>query len=450
MNEGWERTTLGELTKWRSGGTPSKSKNEYWGGDIPWISASSMRGNRYSDSKLKVTELGLKNGTKLAQKNDILLLVRGSILHQKIQVGIATKDLSFNQDVKSLTVREDIDPWFILAWLRGNEWGLLNMVENTGIGAGKLDTTLLQNLPVNLPPLTEREKITSCFRSIDDKIHLLRQQNATLESMSQALFKSWFVDFDPVIDNALAAGRALPEALAVRVAKRRAVLDAGDYPVLPEGVRGLFPDSFVFSEGLGRWVPEGWEVKAVSDLVNTISETFRLKEVNEVIFLNTGDIQNGEFLHQEYSIASNLPGQAKKSIQKGDILYSEIRPKNKRFAYVDFDAQDYVVSTKLMVLRSTDIVDAKFIYHFLTQQNVIDRLQTLAESRSGTFPQITFDVLSTISLVLPVNKEIIEIFNKKCLFDQLAKTSAIRKKIATLTRLRDVLLPELISGRVGV
>ena len=68
-----------------------------------------------------------------------------------------------------------------------------------------------------------------------------------------------------------------------------------------------------------------------------------------MIFFNTSDILNGEFLHTNYSLVDEMPGQAKKKIQKGDILYSEIRPANKRFALVRVNAEDYVVSTKLMV-----------------------------------------------------------------------------------------------------
>ncbi|MDD8774183.1 restriction endonuclease subunit S, partial [Escherichia coli] len=104
MGSKWETVRLGDLTKWSSGGTPNKSEDSYWNGTIPWISASSMEGHLYSDSKLKITEDGLINGSRLAPANSILLLVRGSILHQKIQVGLATKAVAFNQDVKCLIV----------------------------------------------------------------------------------------------------------------------------------------------------------------------------------------------------------------------------------------------------------------------------------------------------------------------------------------------------------
>ena len=112
MANDWEVVKLKNAAQFFSGGTPPKSQPEYWGGDIPWISAKSMKGSRYHDSDLKLTEAGLKKGSRLAPKNSILLLVRGSMLHQKIPVGIATKDVAFNQDVKAIIPNEKFLPLY--------------------------------------------------------------------------------------------------------------------------------------------------------------------------------------------------------------------------------------------------------------------------------------------------------------------------------------------------
>jgi type I restriction enzyme S subunit len=154
----WKEYKLGDIVSFSSGGTPSKSNGAFWGGEIPWISASSMEGYSYSDSTLRITELGLKNGSRIAPKNSILLLVRGSILHQKLQVGIVKRDVSFNQDVKCLQPNEEIiDPWFLLFWFKSEEKNLLNKVESTGIGAGKLDTSVLKQLLIKVPPIQETQ-----------------------------------------------------------------------------------------------------------------------------------------------------------------------------------------------------------------------------------------------------------------------------------------------------
>lgn len=143
----------------------------------------------------------------------------------------------------------------------------------------------------------------------------------------------------------------------------------------------------------------------LGDVVDSVSITHKFP-IDKIIFLNTSDILEGEVLHTNYSEVHSLPGQAKKSIKKGDILFSEIRPGNKRYAFVDFDADNYVVSTKLMVLRKkSDLVDYTFFYKWLTSEPILNEFQNLAESRSGTFPQITFDVIKNIVIDGPPEKE---------------------------------------------
>ena len=148
-----------------------------------------------------------------------------------------------------------------------------------------------------------------------------------------------------------------------------------------------------------------WKEYKLGELIQSISETYKFKPREKVVFLNTSDILDGKFLTDNLSEASTLPGQAKKKIQKGDILYSEIRPANKRFALVDFDCDNYVVSTKLMVLRCNDNVDNRFIYNYLTSKEVLEYLQMVAEDRSGTFPQITFDIIANMDIELPTIDE---------------------------------------------
>jgi len=136
-------------------------------------------------------------------------------------------------------------------------------------------------------------------------------------------------------------------------------------------------------------------------MVQSISVTHRFDKA-QLIFLNTSDIYKGEVLNRSHTDVSSMPGQAKKSIQRGDILLSEIRPANGRWVYIDFDADDYVVSTKLMVLRADQTkIDSRFLYLFLTSSEVSSRLQAIAEYRSGTFPQITFDQVAELEIELP-------------------------------------------------
>ena len=145
---------------------------------------------------------------------------------------------------------------------------------------------------------------------------------------------------------------------------------------------------------------EEWKKYHIGDICESVSETYR-RNSDMVVLVNTSDVLDGMCLNHSFVENKDLKGQFKKSFKKDDILYSEIRPANKRYAYIDFDPLDYVASTKLMVIRSSKIVRPRYLYHYLKRQEMLDELQALAESRSGTFPQITFSELALFEISLP-------------------------------------------------
>ena len=148
-----------------------------------------------------------------------------------------------------------------------------------------------------------------------------------------------------------------------------------------------------------------WKKVNLGDVVDTISQRHKF-DINNIILVNTSDVLDGKVMNHEYVPNKDLRGQFKKSFKKDDILYSEIRPKNKRYAFVDFEPRDYVASTKLMVLRrKNEEITSRFLYQILKSNDTINKLQIIAESRSGTFPQITFKELSRIEIQLPSLKE---------------------------------------------
>jgi type I restriction enzyme S subunit len=140
----------------------------------------------------------------------------------------------------------------------------------------------------------------------------------------------------------------------------------------------------------------------INKVVESVSITHKFNRP-VLKFLNTSDVENGKIININHLPIEELKGQAKKTIQKHDILFSEIRPKNRRFAYVDIDdTYDFVVSTKLMVLRNINSeVDNKYFYYFLTNDHMLSILQDRAENRIGSFPQITFDLLSEYFIRVP-------------------------------------------------
>lgn len=154
---------------------------------------------------------------------------------------------------------------------------------------------------------------------------------------------------------------------------------------------------------------------SIGEIVKSVSITHKFDK-EKLIFLNTSDVSDGNILVNNYFNVKDLKGQAKKTIKKNDILFSEIRPKNKRYAYVNIeDTYDYVVSTKLMVLRKYNPnVLNKYFYYFLTYEGTLDYLQMRAENRIGSFPQITFDILKPIKFNVPslgVQQKIVDIIS---------------------------------------
>lgn len=275
---------------------------------------------------------------------------------------------------------------------------------NSPIGKNKIKTIVtstaaagirgsdLNNIQIKLPSIQIQQRTISILSTLDGKIELNRQTNQTLEAIAQTVFKEM---------------------------------------CLPKGDE----------------LEEGWRVEKLEEEIETVSETYKFGNKENIIFLNTGDISDGLFLHSDYSVVSTLPGQAKKRIRKNDILFSEIRPINKRFAFVDFDADEYVVSTKLMVLRSKRLSPI-FLYFYLTREEMIKDLQHLAETRSGTFPQITFSQLKDLKIILPP-QEILEAFIK-ILEEKFLLIKNNEKEINTLIALRETLLPKLMKGEIEI
>ncbi|HAJ7475958.1 MULTISPECIES: restriction endonuclease subunit S [Enterobacteriaceae] len=449
MGSKWETVRLGDLTKWSSGGTPNKSEDSYWNGTIPWISASSMEGHLYSDSKLKITEDGLINGSRLAPANSILLLVRGSILHQKIQVGLATKAVAFNQDVKCLIVNNDmIDPWYLLLWFKAKEQDLLKIVESTGIGAGKLDTKLLMDYPVEIPPKEIKEYIRFFGKAIFDKTTLNENINYNLEKMSQTLFKSWFVDFDPVIDNALDAGNPIPEALQARAELRQKVRNSADFKPLPAEIRSLFPSEFEETE-LG-WVPKGWNISLAGEefivkggsTPSTANEDFW---INGTIHWTSPKDLTGNQSKVLLDTAKKITPLGLTKISSGllpvnTVLMSSRAP----IGYLAISKVPMAINQGYIAIPSAKHLSPEYTIYWL--DNIMDDIKGMAGGT--TFAEISKSAFKTIKLLIP-SSDIITEFSRitRNHFDMVVQNT---KEIDSLTNLRDTLLPKLISGELSL
>ena len=193
----WMEVQLGSIAHFASGGTPSKSNPEYWGGTIPWISASSMYDINIQKSNLKITQYAVENGARMAPKGSLLILVRGSMLFNRVPIGIATVDVSFNQDVKALNLKKGLLTHFVLYQLLAFENRI--PVDKTGIGAGKIELGELKRFIMFLPKDTnEQQKIADCLSSLDELIAAQAHKLDTLKAHKKGLMQQLFPNPDEV------------------------------------------------------------------------------------------------------------------------------------------------------------------------------------------------------------------------------------------------------------
>jgi type I restriction enzyme S subunit len=411
-----------------SGATPRGGKEAYKGGATSLIRSQNIYNEGFHRDGLVYIDddqsAELRNVE--VKPNDVLLNITGDSVARCCQVAPDVLPARVNQHVAIIRPQpKSLDARFLRYVLVSHKFqSRLLALASAGATRPALTKSMIEELAVPSPPLAEQKAIAAVLGALDDKIELIRRMNATLEAMARALFQSWFVDFDPV----------------------RAKLD-GRKPIgMDATAAALFPEHLEDSK-LGH-IPKGWRACTLGDIAKNVSITFDFNRTPEVVFINTGDVLEGDFLHSKRSLHAGLPGQAKKSIRPDDILFSEIRPANKRYAYVDFDSNDYVVSTKFMIIRGSKEIHPRLLYRILTAKETLDEFQVQAESRSGTFPQITFDSISHLPIVLPPI-EIQEAF-QRAVGKMDAQIKVNKQQSRTLATLRDTLLPKLLSGELSV
>lgn len=181
MRKGWPVLELGELVSISSGSTPNKSNASFWGGTIPWVSAKDLKRLVISDSIDRLTESGATNAG-LVPPGTVLVLVRGMTLFRRVPVGLTTRSLAFNQDIKGLKPNSNVDPEYLACALAANEPVLMRQVDNAGHGTGRLNTDALISCPVLLPPLAVQRHIAEILRTWDDAVEKIERLIAAKES----------------------------------------------------------------------------------------------------------------------------------------------------------------------------------------------------------------------------------------------------------------------------
>ena len=180
-------TSMAECAKWYSGGTPRTSEPSYWGGDIPWISALSLKLPWIDDSDRRLTALGAENGTRLVPRATIIFVVRGSSLDGEFRIGLTQREVAFGQDCKALQARKGIDPAVLFIAIKSRTKEILQLVDHAGHGAGRLATDVLGRVKLWLPEEQFTAEAAALLRPLVDIGAVRQAENRSLRELRDTL-----------------------------------------------------------------------------------------------------------------------------------------------------------------------------------------------------------------------------------------------------------------------
>ncbi len=316
--------------------------------------------------------------------------------------------------------------FYLLNLLDLNNWA-------TGSGQPLLNQSILKSIDVTTPPLPEQKGIAHVLGTFDDKIELNRRMNATLEGMAQALFKSWFVDFDPVIDNALAAGNPIPEELAGRAEVRRQALADG---TANREASKQFPAAFQFNEEMG-WIPDGWEMKDFGDVSLCIDR--------KRIPLSKKQREEKKPGHIPYYGATSIMDYINEWIFEDTfLLIGEDGSKLKEDGspFVQYIWGKSWVNNHAHVLQGTSGISTEHLMLFMLSQNITAYVTGAVQLKLN---QKNMNSIPFLKAEDKINQNFTDHISP--LYQQL---KLLTEENRTLAKLRDTLLPKLISGELRI
>ena len=454
----WTTSKLSDVIEIIGGGTPKRSENKYWNGDIPWLSVADFNNDfRYvNDSIEHITELGLqKSSTKLLDKDHLIISARGTVgCLAQLSVPMA-----FNQSCYGLNGKEGIlDNGFLYYFLKNNISELKQKTHGAVFDTITRDT--FEHIQISYPDLGTQKEIAKNLGNFDDKIQLNTQINQTLEQIAQALFKSWFIDFDPVRAKvqALSDGMSLEQAelaamqaISGKTPEELTALSQTQpdrYAELAETAKA-FPCEMVEIDGVE--VPKGWEVKPLPEIIDFlegpgIRNWQYTDEEDGIKFINIRCIQNGDLTLTTANKITKEEAFGKYKhfqLEEDDIVVSTSGTLG-RFAFVR--KEHLPLSLNTSVIRFRPIKNKStlgFIAGFVENQ-----LQHELEIRASGSAQRNFGPthLKQISLLVPDFK-LLEL-HQKYVSSLFEKRKQLLSEIDLLKDTRDLLLPKLLNGEI--
>ena len=421
----WQLATLKSITtKIGSGATPTGGQATYQATreNFAFVRSQNVFDRAFSEGGLAFIsdeQAGFLKSAAL-QPDDLLLNITGDgvTFARACRVPRSILPACVNQHVSIIRVdRSKVDPGYVLSYLTCPE--IKPYIESFNAGGSRRAITKahIESFVISIPPLNVQRQIAELLDGLDDRISLLRETNATLEAIALALFKSWFVDFDPV--RARVEGRA-PEGM-------------------DEATAALFPDVFEESE-LGL-VPKGWTVGSLGDVAVTVKQQLRAAELHAGLrYVGLEHIPRKSLSLNDWGSADGLESD-KTAFEEGDILFGKLRPYFHKVVVAPFDG---VCSTDILVLQSKVPSYFGIATMHLFSTALIDYADRL--SNGAKMPRVSWKDLSAYPIVVPpahVAGEFTSVIGH--VLDSM--TSNVNEA-QTLAMVRDTLLPRLISGQL--
>ena len=288
-----------------------------------------------------------------------------------------------------------------------------------GTVAERLNMPTIRALPILVPPLSQQRAIAGILGALDDKIELNRRMNETLEAMARAIFKSWFVDFDPV----------------------RAKAEGRQPPGLDPATAALFPDSFEASE-IGE-IPKGWTAGKLGDIANNIRRTVSPPQVPpDLSYIGLEHMPRRSLALYEHGAAGEMTSNTF-GFRRGEILFGKLRP---YFHKVGVAVEDGVCSTDILVLAPKEPGFFGLVLGTVTSDAFIDYAD--ATSTGTKMPRTSWHSMTAYPIVVPPAGTAERFSGMMAPMTEMIRSSMLQSR--TLSAIRDALLPKLLSGEISV
>ena len=395
-------------------------------GDVPFVRGGDITGGRVLINQLRTItrDISQQYRRTLLRGGEILV----SLVGNPGQIAIAPPSLvgaNIARQVGLIRLKPGVDSRFISYFLQSPVGQKTLGARSLGSVQQVINLRDLKTVKVPLPPLPEQRRIAHILGTLDDKIENNRKTAKTLEAMAQAIFQSWFVDFDPV--RAKMAGES-PESICKRL------------KLMPE-ILNLFPDQLVDSE-LGE-IPEGWRVGNLGNIAKNVRRTISPSSIEQnTAYIALEHMPRQSVALHEWDIADSVESN-KFYFRKGEILFGKLRP---YFHKVGIASTDGICSTDILVIIPKSTEWLGFSLGHISSKNLIDYANS---GSTGTrMPRTNWNELAEYMVVIPTEqlaKKLNEIIQMQ--IEQIISITHVNRSIKTL---RDILLPKLISGEIRI